>query len=1342
MKLRSLFFCSLLVPLLGGAVEPYIVQKNDPLLEPWRWRAEESLDHLGVISMDQAADGTIWFGNRGSIASYNGKTVSVISFDQPEFAALNWSNNELNVWRLHVFSNGDMLAVIGDDLVHFSNGKWRIILAGLGVGNSNVNLYCEQDGTIWLLAEKCIWKIKSDFSGAVPFLEAEPGKIFLTACVGIDSGLWLVEKTGVTSSQLVYVPWVGNKKGLLLNEKKAFPVPFSGVVQEARIIVDRDGILWYANSSGQIGLQAFDPQTKTWITGPDEYVPENAFSILQYRDGRIMASGEGGLFFYTPGKGQKVYSCQQLGLPRYAYVLYKTADGRLWMLGHGGHVFSVDMGTSEWQTFPGLTLRFEGKDGTLWFTTEDNSHVVSRSSSGEWLAYSRSDHLLDDVFVVFESSHGLIWCAGTYQNRGAVSVFDGVRWRRLRHPEFAHQIYRQSFFEASDRTVWFGAGGALLDGDPSPGGALRFRVKESGEIELIRHYAPPEFPYYVNAFAQGDDETLWIGSTHIFTFNEQAGDVVKEIPLPGDNTAAMAFDADGALWFAKENYGVCRWSEDSRTLFTKKHGLTSLKFADLLVLDDGTVLVASNEGISRYDGRSWASEAYSKQFAMAAWRRGLLQTKDGAIWMNFEQSDEQMQDAVPEFRGACSIRHTPETTPPDTWFVEYAEKISQPGNGYVSWMGSDPWNATRPESLQYSWRLDEGEWSAFSNGTGHMFLSLGSGNHILEVRARDREFNMDPTPARIQFHVIPPVWKQPWFLTMVSFFCGTIGFLTWLLIRNRERHLIEQQAQREISLKREQEEREAHLKEMDRLKTGFFTNISHELRTPVTVVSGRLQTLFSAEGDEKKKKSIGIVLRNAERVSTLITQLLDFRKIEEGKISVDATQGDLIPLLRDWTASLQVLAEQAKISLALDCPDECKGRVDFDKVQKIFTNLISNAIKYTYPGGEVRVILRVEEEKCIRFVVEDTGPGISPEHREHIFDRFYRVSEASMAVGAGIGLNLTKELVDLLGGEISVESPISDDPEHPGTRFTVRLPMLQHAAGDTKPGEESGFEAVGDLSNRGHDDRDKTAPADSVDQSVQPAEDAPLILIVEDDEDIREFIVEGLVDAYRIEIAENGEAGLQKAKEMVPDLIITDVMMPVMDGLQLCHELKTSMETSHIPVVMLTAKASVDSQMDGLKTGADDYVTKPFNMDLLAVRIQNLLKSRELLRERFLKEFSVSGPEEVHDEIHREFLQKVVAVMEEHYMDEFFSVDDFATAMHMSNTSLWRKFKAVLDRTPWEYLLEYRMGKAAEFLKTTDKNITEIALDVGCEYTGNFSRMFKKYYGKSPSAYRADSRES
>ena len=364
------------------------------------------------------------------------------------------------------------------------------------------------------------------------------------------------------------------------------------------------------------------------------------------------------------------------------------------------------------------------------------------------------------------------------------------------------------------------------------------------------------------------------------------------------------------------------------------------------------------------------------------------------------------------------------------------------GNLHVSWSGRDPWANTPADKLQFSWRIDEGEWSPFSYETGRTLLNLDSGRHALEVRARDRDFNIDSTPARSGFSVALPIWRRAWFISMLLMMALAVAAFSWILIYSHEKRL---------------KDRAQHLMEMDQMKTGFFTNISHELRTPLTLISRPLERLLESEASEEKREMLTMALRNANRVWNLATQLLDFRRLEQGKMRIVAADGDIAECVREVIDNMRPSALSKKIECSMECAAPCNGWFDEDKLKKIVENLVNNAIKFTSAGGEVRVVLNksMDEDgrEMLFLVVEDTGPGIEPVHLQHIFDRFYQIPEISIVDGSGIGLNLTKELVELLGGTIRAESPIHPNRVNPGTRFTVGLPIDRHELSGVLPAE-------------------------------------------------------------------------------------------------------------------------------------------------------------------------------------------------------------------------------------------------------------------------------------------------
>ena len=1319
---------AVLLPLSAAAVESYTPVQSDVMLKPWRWRHEKVLDGVGALCMAEAGDGSFWFGHAGGLTHYNGSNLERFDFEALALEFIPDPKQSQPVKTLLVLPNDDLLFIAGRALVLKSGSDWNLIKKDIGDALVTTQMVRLENGTVLLNTANALWQIHPERKEAEEILKASKGYQLDSYCMDAAGNLWIAECIKNRSARIVQIPF---PNGVVAPESawQTYPIPNYSKSAGFRVVAGKDGLIWVGHSFVNSVIQVLDTRTKRWLDCSDWLSKGSCFSMMQRRDGSIWI-GESRRIKVIPRMGEeKIVEHEHFRLLTREFSMMESRNNRLWLLGRNGSVYSVDLGTDEWVTYAGLNYQCESTDGKQWFSSELKNPVVSYDpATGAWLKYSKDDGVIDRVRTIIPSSHGLVWALGSHEGRAALSVYDGKRWTRKRHPEFARWISRNAI-EAEDGTLLFGARGPLLTDAPNPGGILQYEVAEGGEVQLLKHHAPPPLPYQVMDMVQAPDQTIWIASPTIQHYDPGLQTKEALSGLPEGGTVAITLDHHQSLWVAKDRSGIFRRVGDEWETHSKEQGLASPLLNDLITLQDGSLLAATDGGLSRFDGTSWFTYVSPDWYPAVLSAEQIYQSRNGDLWLNYPGNDQKMVAMAPEVRGFCTIRLRLETVPPDTRFVTYQKLVGQPGNAYISWSARDPWSGRTDEPLHYSWRLDGGEWSPFSGETSHTFLDLEPGKHTLEVRARDRAFNIDPTPDRIEFTVIPPIWKQPWFILLMILFVGVVVFLIRLLIRTNARHLEERQQEREAMLLKRQAEREKHHKEMDRLKTGFFTNVSHELRTPLTVVVERLRTVVQANQDEETVRSLSIVQRNVQRVAELITQLLDFRKIEEGKLKVQASYGDLVPMVRNWVDSLQVLAEQANVSLLLESVSMCPGTFDFDKLQKICTNLISNSIKYTECGGEVKVSLGFdrssEESGRIRFMVEDNGVGIDPEHLPRIFDRFYRVTEATRSAGAGIGLNLTLELVTLLGGGIRAESPIHEDRDKPGSRFVVTLP--------TNAAEESSDRTEMHVVAEAHTEPTLPEPKPS-------SEQRPIVLIVEDDEEIRTLLIEGLEPRYDLAVAKDGAQGLQMAKERVPDLVVTDVMMPVMDGMTLCRELKTGLETSHIPVVMLTAKSALESEAAGLKTGADDYIRKPFNMDLLRIRIENLLASRQALREKFRAEFALISPEVANHVEENEFLSFATEVLEEHYGDPLFNPDRFAEALNMSRSSLQRKLKAVTDLTPSGFIQEFRMSRAAERLVNSSETIAEISFRVGCDEPSNFTRLFKKFYHMTPTQYRDQQR--
>jgi DNA-binding response OmpR family regulator len=476
--------------------------------------------------------------------------------------------------------------------------------------------------------------------------------------------------------------------------------------------------------------------------------------------------------------------------------------------------------------------------------------------------------------------------------------------------------------------------------------------------------------------------------------------------------------------------------------------------------------------------------------------------------------------------------------------------------------------------------------------------------------------------------------------------------------------------------------------------------------------------------------------RNVKRMLNLINQLLDLSKLDAGKLKIELSQSDVIRHLRIIALSFTSLAEKKNIHYTIHFPEEkFVTYFDADKMDKILANLIGNALKYTDDGGSVSVNVGIdrrmggkrrdnEGQDFLQIEVRDTGKGIPEDELSRIFNRFYQVGgkDESERVGTGIGLSLTKELIDLMQGDISVESKVNL-----GTRFYISIPLgTSHldAADYVLVEEPAAFEKS----------VEETVEMHHKDQPSQVGDDRQIILTVEDNEDIRTHITDNMPE-YNVMEAADGVAGLQIATEQLPDLVITDLMMPKMDGVELCAKLKTDERTSHIPVIMLTAKTSVEDRIEGLETGADDYLTKPFNIKELRVRVKNLIKQRQKLRERFRKELMLEPREIAVTSADERFIQQTLEIIEKNISDQEFSVEQLGSDLAMSRMQLFRKIKALTDQSPSEYIRTIRLKRAAHLIKSKFGNLAEITYEVGFNHPSYFAKCFRELYGVAPSEY-------
>jgi signal transduction histidine kinase/DNA-binding response OmpR family regulator len=601
------------------------------------------------------------------------------------------------------------------------------------------------------------------------------------------------------------------------------------------------------------------------------------------------------------------------------------------------------------------------------------------------------------------------------------------------------------------------------------------------------------------------------------------------------------------------------------------------------------------------------------------------------------------------------------------------------------------------------------------------------------VKASNNDGVWNTEGASIKIYVHPPFWRTVYaylFYTLVII--GLIAYFRYRSIQKLKRKFA---LQRE-KMQAEQDRKETHrILELDRLKIKFLTNLSHEFRTPISLILGPVDTLISHEKNEQSHGQLYMIKRNARRLLNLVNQLLDFRKMEEHELRLYTSEGELVSFIKEVSDSFKDLSERKKIDFAFNSRIDALHTVfDHDKMERILFNILSNAFKFTLEGGKIHLYLEKVENSSdtsktwVAIKVCDTGIGIPEDKKEKIFERFFQDTTAASILnqGTGIGLSITKEFVKMHGGTIDVES----EPQK-GATFIIQLPFvpIEHKKDIPETLQKEALPAI--ESERAKAElaqaRESSSPKDKTKM--------PSILLVEDNEDFRFYLKENLRWHYRVFEATNGKEGWQGALAHHPELIVSDISMPYMNGIELCRKLKSDKRTNHIPVILLTALAGEEEQLKGLETGANDYITKPFNFEVLNAKIKNLLILNSTLKSTYTKQLKVLTPEVKVESSDEKLLQEIMLYLEENLINPQLSVEELSKHVGMSRSSLYSKLLEVTGQTPVEFIRSVKLDKAAVLLEKSDMNVAQIAYSVGFSTPNYFAKSFKAKFNMLPSEY-------
>ncbi len=1037
------------------------------------------------------------------------------------------------------------------------------------------------------------------------------------------------------------------------------------------VLQDRQGALWLSLNNGISRVEIASP-----------------FAIFDQRLGiegtpHVMARYQGDLFIGTnrglfrqdkgpskiqnrPLAGQNFTAVQ--GVTGQVWALHAT--GSQLLVGTGGGIFSIQNKKAGLiASLPNATYCFYRGDENLIFAGTRNGLVVLKATNQNWVFAGKVQNISEAVSTIAGDKKGNLWLG---------TAFQGLR-----------KVLINNQAPLSSRVIKYGKEHGL------PGG-MNYVYPVDGQVKIGTFKGLFHFSEAMQKFIPDSSLGTFLTDSTL-TINRLAQDKKGDIWV-------MAGNKNSRLYHGRLTDGNYVWLNRP---FRRLKDMNSV--LEIYPEPNGFVwFLGRDEKIYRFDPNF--TQKFKDTFS-ALVRRVRTIPGDSLIWGGSLQSP--------------SIKLSPKAT---LSFTENSVRFEYAAPSY-----------DQPEANRYQTKL-EGYDSGFHPWTAETkkdYTGLPAGTYTFRVIAKNI-YGDTSSEGRFIITVLAP-WYQSWWAYILYLAIAVLIVVLIVKIRivslKQKTRQLESLVDDRTRIIREQAEK---LEVLNTMKSRFFANISHEFRTPLTLILGPIDDMLARPEKKPEKKTLNLMQRNALRILQLINQLLDLSRLESGKLKLQVSRGDLSVFIKGIVMSFASLAGQKKIDLDYLEPSRKEDLAglknayfDHDIIEKIFYNLLSNAFKFTAEGGAVQA--KISNHKKSGFVeisIKDSGIGIPANRLETIFERFYQVDSGNTREqeGTGIGLALTKELVEQHHGAISVMSTVGE-----GTEFKVILPVSkEHFSADEIIDGMAPVVSVNENDNPRESSPEQIPKMNAVD-ALNPDSDTPIILVVDDHPDVRRYIRSHLEDRYKILEAEDGTDGVKKAIESIPDIIISDVMMPKLDGYQLCETLKLNEKTSHIPIVLLTAKAGEKDKISGLETGADDYLTKPFNSKELHVRVRNLIAQRRKLQERFQKE-GMLKPQDVNvTSVEEAFLVRLKKTIEENLGIENFGVESLSAALSIGRRQLHRKIKAITGQTPTNFIRSMRLQRAKQLLEHKSGTVSEIAFQTGFGSLSYFSSSFKEQFGKLPS---------
>ena len=1324
------------------------------------------LSQSSVITIHQDKIGQMWFGTRDGLNKYDGNKFTIFRNNPKDSTSI--SNNDIlsiqedksgNLWigtynglncynpitntfKQYFHANNDKSLCNNTiwDIKEIKNEIWIGTSSGLSIYNKTTKKFTSlfhssrnrlsipnnfvlsileaKSGAIWIGTAKGLCKLRSRKNGIfsfqhINFQENREGLFVQKIKEDAAGNLWIGTKTTG-----IYKFEASSKKLISLLENGMQ----NGIDVDVRAIdIDTNGSLWIGTYSGISVMQK---------NGTIQKIVNNAdkkSNITKVKS--VYTDKKGSVWIGTYYNGVHIWDVSNINFSNLNQSSGKQAlsfdvissivadkDNNIYFGTEGGGITILDKKTettrflsaSKSSELSGNSIKsmYLSEKGILWIGTFSDGLSAYNVNSKQFISQSIAPDLRKllketGVYVIKKGRINDILWLGTF-GKGLIRYNTANNTYQI----IGNDNYSDNFLSNNRiRTLLIDKNDNLWIGTQS--GLNCINLNDFGNKNYrIRHF------FFDNKVLSGDDiltvfqdkkDRIWVGTKakglYLFT-----GKIFKKINLSVGNSAitsihSISEDNKNNLWLSS-NYGIIKYNStrNNIVIYNQKDGLISNEFNDNanLVLDSHKFYLGGPLGVTYFDSDRIAVNEYSPQVLLTDFK-----VKNKSVYVN------DGQDILEK-----SIIYTKSLT-----------LSHDKANISINFAMPNFINST---NNQYSYRLVglDNNWT-YTTNTEAVYTIQTSGTYVFEVRGANNDGVWNTLPTTLEIIVKPAPWRSLWAFILYFIIIGaSLYWLAWII---KSKEILKKELELEYL--------EAEIdKENTAAKLQFFTNISHEFRTPLTLILAPLQQILSNyNGSNDMFKKLKVIESSANHLLSLINRLMDFRKFENNQFILESAEGNIVKFLNEIFLSFTEFAKDGGYIFTFSTSDEeILVYYDRNKLERVFYNLISNAFRYTPKGGIISIHIK-KEEKDIVIEIEDSGVGIAEEYIDKIFDLFFEIPthknlENNYNKGTGIGLSIVKNIVNLHKGAITVENKSKN-----GAIFTVKLPLGKEHLSENEILKD--FKISDDLTLYTSQLNLDEIKEDEDIKDFDLTNDRLTILIVEDHKVLRSFMKNFLKDTYNVITAENGVKGLKKALKYVPDLIVSDVVMPEMVGTELCAKIKENIKTSHIPVILLTSRSSLVYKIEGLESGADDYISKPFDLVEFKLKIKNLLDSAQRLKSKFSSEGNFLASEITFSSLDEQLLKKAFKIVEDNIANEQFDIQFFCSELGVSRTMLFTKVKAWTNFTPNEFIHEIRMKRAAYFLEQNKMNISQISYKVGFNNPKYFSKCFQKKYGETPSQY-------